>query len=136
MKTIESNLKPGVIEAHHFEIGDLYFFENIVISEIHEGKHLCLDTAIDYLNAISRFYGHKKPFGYISNRINSFSIEALEFPDFISMLKNLKAFSTITYKNIDDRTADLERQFCPIPYSKSNSLYDGFINLNKKILNE
>ena len=135
MKTIESNLRPGIIEAHNFIIGNLYLFENIAVSEIHEGKHLCLETANDYLSAISKFYGNKKSFGYISNRINSFSIEALEFPEFIAFLKNLKAFSTITYKNIDDMTSDIERQFCPIPYEKYDSLYDGFICMNKKLSN-
>lgn len=134
MKTIESNLKSRIIEAQHFEMGDLYFFENLVISEIHEGKHLCLETANDYLIAISEFYGDKKPFGYISNRVNSFSIEALDFPVFIDILENLKEFLTITYKNADEMNAGVEKLFCPITYEKSNSLHDGFISVNQKIL--
>lgn len=134
MKTIESNLRPGIVESYNFKIGNLYLFENIAISEIHEGKHLTLEAIDDYLIAISEFYGNKKSFGYISNRINSFSIEAIQFPKFVNVLKNLKTFSTIVYKNINVMTVDIEKQFCPIPYEKSNSLYDAFISINKKIL--
>ncbi|WP_299887975.1 hypothetical protein [uncultured Lacinutrix sp.] len=136
MKLRDSELFRDSIESYQLEIGNLYLFENIAISEINEGKHLCVDTADDYVSILSDFYGTAKPFAYISNRVNSFSIAAIDFPKFVNVLKNLKAFSTVSYRRFDEMNIQVEKQFCKLPYKKFKSLIDAYKIMNDYIIND
>ncbi len=130
MTFINSQLKEKVIISHEVKIGKLYFLENIVFSEIKEGKHLSIKSANEYLSLISEFYGSTKPFGYVSNRINTFSIEALDFPKFTNILKNLKVFVAVSYSHFDKMNMEIERQFCKVPYHGAENIIESYNYVN------
>jgi len=136
MKLIDSNLKDEVLKSYNFALGNLYLMENVAISEINEGRHMSVNSADDYLYALSEFYGEEKKFGYISNRINSFSVEALDFRKFTDILKNLKVFYTVAYKHQDEINVDIEKKFCNIPYKGWSSLNEAYDHLNEYIKNK
>ncbi len=125
-----SKLKEMAIVSHELEIGRLHFLENMVFSEIKEGKHLSLKTANEYLSLIAEFYGSTNSFGFVSNRINTFSIEALDFPKFTNILKNLKVYVAISYTHFDRMNIEIERQFCKIPYLGFETIIDAYNYVN------
>ncbi len=136
MQFKNSPLEKMTIISHESEIGNLYFIENMVFSEIKEGKHLSLKTAYDYLNVISNFYGDTKPFGYVSNRINKFSIEALDYPKFTKLLKNLKVYAAINYTHFNKMNMEIEKQFCKIPYRGFENIIDSYNYVNNYLNND
>ena len=133
MRFLDSDLQNKTIKVYNFELGNLYLLENIVISEINEGQHISANNTDEYLAAISDFFGKEKAFGYISNRINSFSVQALDFKKLTNSLKNLKIFTTVTYKKHNDINTSIEQNFCDIPYIKHNSLINAYKYLNEYI---
>ena len=56
MKVTESPLYNLVLETHKLDIGILYFFKNVVISEINDGVHIDLDMSDESFDAISSLF--------------------------------------------------------------------------------
>jgi len=130
MAFINSQLKQKIISSHDLEIGRLHFLENMVISEIREGKHLSFKSGNSYLKLISDFYGKQKPYGFISNRVNTFSIEALDFPKFTTILTNLKVYAAIGYTHFDKMNMDIEKQFCKVHYRDFDTIKESYNYIN------
>jgi len=131
MTLIESQLKQKIITSKDSKIGTLHFLENMVISEIKEGMHLSFKSSYNYLRQIADFYGDNKPYGFISNRVNTFSIEALDFPKFINILTHLKVYAAISYSHFDKMNMEIERQFCRVHYKDFETIMDSYHYVNK-----
>lgn len=133
MKIIESELNKNVIVSHKIDIGYLHFFESFVVSEINEGRHFCYDSSYDHLSLISDFYGTEQPFGYISNRVNTFSTEAIDLPKLLKSLNNLVLISVVVYTHFDSINIDLEKKFCQVPYKGFDNLIESYNYTNNFI---
>ncbi|RAJ16290.1 hypothetical protein [Olleya aquimaris] len=136
MNIIDSVIFNHVIKEQTFEIGQLYFFEHLILIQINDGMHVSIDTAQDCFKAIYDFYGTEKPFGYISNRINEYSIEVLDYPKHNSLFPNLKMYGVIGYSQINEMNFNIERQFCDIPYIEFKNLNDAYTYVNNYVLNK
>ncbi len=83
------------IEKHEFctlTIGDRF-----IIDEMKEGSDIHLDTVSRIINlANSHFKGER--WGYISNRINSYSLQPLVYRQASEFEKNMIAFAAVTNK--------------------------------------
>ncbi|WP_299887978.1 hypothetical protein [uncultured Lacinutrix sp.] len=135
MKIIESPLYNLVLETHNLDIGIFYFFNNIIISEIKEGVHIDLKNSKSFFETTNKFY-QDRPFVYISNRINKFSISPLDFAKFSFELNNVKAYSAIVYNSFFDKmNAEIEKRFSHIPFYIAINLEDAF-NWSNNIVND
>lgn len=135
MKLISSKLYDSVIETHHLKIGTFYFFDNLVIAEINEGMHIDLESSKDFFIIANEFFANGKPFGYISNRINHFSVSPIDFANYSLKLENIKAFCAITYNNYYDKmNVEIERRFYTKPFYCTNEIEDA-VNWSNNIIN-
>jgi len=107
----------------------------MVIAEINEGVHIDLKSSQEFFKIANAFYANNKPFGYISNRINHFSVSPLDFANYSSKLENIKAFCAITYDNYYDKmNVEIERRFYTKPFYSTNEIEDA-INWTNNIVN-
>lgn len=93
--------------------GYLYCFENFYISEFDEGIKLCYENNRDYLEIVALYF-KDRPFGYISNRVNSYSMDLTGCDKFLEYHKNVIAKAVVTYTENSSRFLELENYFCPI----------------------
>lgn len=142
MKFINSNLSNQVLESHTVKSGKLYFLKNIVVAEFNEGVHIDFNSSQEYIGLILDFYGDERPFGYICNRINDFSISPLDYPKFNRALNNLSIYGIVFNNRFDRINFNIEKRFCDKPYKGYNDLYTAFnqvsifVNNTKKELIE
>jgi len=125
-----------VLESFKTDMGNVHFFENLIISEVNEGKHFSFKNGKDYVDLMLDFYGTSKPIGYISNRMHQFSVNPLDFDKFFDTLPNLKCMTTVYYNAYNLKNIDIERQFCKIPYYKFEDVNKAYDYINTLILNK
>lgn len=126
MKLINSKLSSHIIESHTVKSGKLFFLKDIVVAEFNEGVHIDFKSSQDYISLIVNFYGDDRPFGYICNRINNFSISPLDYPKFNRALSNLTMYGIVFNNHFDRRNFNIEKRFCDKPYKGFNELYTAF----------
>ncbi|WGD34371.1 hypothetical protein [Olleya sp. YS] len=136
MNIIDSDIFNYVIKRQTFSLGELYFFENLVVAQVNEGMHVGIDTAQDCFKAIYDFFGNDKSFGYISNRINKYSIEVLDYPKHSTLFPNLKMYGVIGYSHFTEMSIDIERQFCKMPFIEFENINEAYTYTNKYILSK
>lgn len=124
MKTRHSKIFDQIIETKRITLGELHFFENFVIAEFDEGIHVDFNSAIRDINVIKNFYGEEKPFGFISNRVNSYSFTPIDSDKFKNVMKNLSAYSVVSYSEASQMNANIEKSFCKEKDICFNNLYD------------
>ncbi len=134
MNIKDSNIYTQVIKEHNSVLGDLYFFKNLVVAQINEGVHVSIENAQSCYNAIYDFYGSVKDFGLISNRINTYSIEALDYPKQNILFPNLIHYTVIGYTQFDKMNIIIEKQFCKVPYVGFKNLIEAFNYTNSFII--
>jgi len=135
MKLVSSKLCDNVIEIHHLKIGTFYFFDNLVIAEIHEGIHIDFKSSQEFFRIAKVFFSNEKPFGFISNRINNFSVSPLDFANYNLKLENIKAFCAITYGNYYDKmNIEIEKRFYTEPFYSTNEIEDA-VNWTTSMIN-
>ncbi|WP_452224676.1 hypothetical protein [Lacinutrix chionoecetis] len=132
MKVKDSDFFCDVIESHKFDIGKLYLFKHLAITEIKEGEHFCYESAYNLIMTIKDFYCNKS-FGYLSNRINSYSIQALDYSKLTRAVGNLELFAVVSYKYNDAINMRIEQQFCEMPYKNFDSLKSAYNQINSYI---
>lgn len=136
MKVLESKLRSQLLKTEILPFGELHFFKNVIISEINNGAHIDADKYIDLIILLAEFYGTEKSFGFISNRVNNYSISPVEISK-INTLDNISASSTITYSDSDTKTAKFEHSFCKIKLKNNFSdLYLGYNWVNELVTNK
>ena len=126
MKILKSNISDKILEYHSVKHGQFYFLENLVVAEIKEGVHIDFNNSFEFLNLIIEFYGTEKPFGYICNRINNFSISPLDYPKFNESMPNLAMFGIVHNNHFDRMNYEIEKRFCTKPYKSYSDLYSAY----------
>jgi len=126
MKLINSKLSGHIIESHTVKSGKLYFLKDIVVAEFNEGVHIDFNSSQDYTSLIIDFYGNDRPFGYICNRLNDFSISPLDYPKFNKALSNLAMYGIVFNNHFDRISYNIEKRFCNKPYKGYNDIYTAF----------
>lgn len=126
MKLIDSKLYSHIIESHKIKLGYIYFFKDVVVVEFNEGVHLDFNVSQEYIGLITDFYGQERPFGYISNRVNDFSISPLDYPKFNRALNNLAMYGIVNNNHFDRINYNIEKRFCDKPYKGYSDLYTAF----------
>lgn len=124
MKIIDSELYNEIVEKHKLNIGDFYFFKDIIIAEINEGVHLDINNCKAIIKITNQFY-KGKPFGHISNRVNQYSVSPLDYENYSNELNSVTCFSTvISNSHFNEMSAEIEKHFIKKPYNISNNIED------------
>lgn len=115
------------IHLEHEEIklpfGNFYFFEDFVVSELNEGVHFDWLKVKILSNLMISHYGKKKrKLVYISNRVNSYSIEPQSWLKFDKKYNLFIASGIIAYDNRGGLSVVLERLFSKESIKRFRSL--------------
>lgn len=125
MDTI-ADLKQKPLVEHKIDLGRFVFYENVSIAEISEGTHVTFEKVSDMLRIAEDVYGNDTPFVYISNRINSYSIDPLGYYEAIKLFPNLKAYAIVSQNKQRRMLAVLEKLFIKKPIRVFNNLENAF----------
>lgn len=104
------------------EIGTIYFYDNILVMEGKENAVFCIKTGLSILLKVIKIVGIK-PVVYISNRINSYSVDPNDYK-YLEMIPNLQGIATVSYNNFTKNSATLEQKFFKKPFRDFESLDD------------
>jgi len=95
-------------DIYTFENGKLYLYNDLIIGEINEGVHVTIDVMLSFFHFFLENYN--VPFGYISYRKNSYSID----PQVYKILpKNdlLKGIAVVSDQKFSSLNAHVEKSF-------------------------
>ena len=112
-------LKHSKIE---FSFGTYFFFDNFVISELNEGIHFDWQKIEEVIFTIVEYYGDDFKIGYISNRVNSYSINPQLWVDFYNEYDFIVAGAVVAYNDFNYMNATLEKHFSKNSIKRCNSL--------------
>jgi hypothetical protein len=92
------------------KLGSIYLFDDYIITEFNEGVDVNFENFREVTEIINIHFG-SKPFGFIANRLNSYSIDLSDSTKFNSNLPNLKAYAVVVYNSITERVFEIENHF-------------------------
>ena len=92
------------------KLGSVYLFDNYVITHFNEGVDINYDNFREVGLAIKNHF-KEKPFGYIANRENSYSINLNDANLFNDAFPNLKAYAIVVYNSLTQRIFEIENHF-------------------------
>ena len=94
-----------------FSFGNFFLFDNFIISEIDEGIHFDWDKIQEVVGMLYDNFGKELRIGYISNRINSYSIDPQNWVDFQEQHGFIVASAIISYSEFAYMNATIEKRF-------------------------
>lgn len=98
----------------HFKLekpfGNFYLCERFFIAELHEGVHFDWNMIKTVMNDVLDFYGDNKKLGYISNRVNSYSMNPHHWNKVYKTYGVIQASAIVFYNDIVLMNAALESQ--------------------------
>jgi hypothetical protein len=102
--------------------GTLYFFDYFCISEINEGVHLGLDECQEILISLVDYYGDNLKIAFISNRINSYSVEPRLWMNFQKDYEFIVANAIISYNDFSYMNSTIEKRFSQNSLKRCHSI--------------
>ncbi|TJY34679.1 hypothetical protein [Pontimicrobium aquaticum] len=96
--------------SYNFPWGDLYFYENFIISEISEGSVIGESQFMEAMNLTNDYFGVEKPYGLISNKVNSYSINLPELIPIARKFGNLRLNAVVLYSGIGYENFEIEKR--------------------------
>ncbi|HAI16800.1 MULTISPECIES: hypothetical protein [Xanthomarina] len=105
-----------------FSFGTFFFLEKIIISELNEGIHFDWGKIEQVISAIGEHYGDQFEVGFISNRINSYSIEPQLWIDFYKEYNFIVASAVVAYNKFNYKNATLEKHFSKTSIKRCQTL--------------
>lgn len=104
------NLKNKTFLTRSTNLGEVYLFDNYIITNFNEG------VDIDYANFnevrdIIKNHFEERPFGFIADRKNSYSINLNDANRFNISFPNLKAYAIVVYNSLTERVFEIENRF-------------------------
>lgn len=121
MYVSDSTIPYKLEDVYVFDYGTFYFFENFIISEINEGVLFDWELAKEVIDVALNYYGENPRIGYISNRVNSYSLKPQDWLKFFGARHTLTSFAIVDPKS--QSSTLLEKLFF-------RSLIQKFDNLN------
>ena len=122
MSTLESPIYQNIIHQKTISLGNLFFFENFMVAEFNEGVEIDYDNFGEVRALMHEYFGDEN-FGFISNRINSYSIVITDAPKF-NECQTLKAYATVTYSLFAEKVFNVENYFFNFNKQNFHSLED------------
>ncbi|BAO77603.1 hypothetical protein [Winogradskyella sp. PG-2] len=92
------------------KLGSVYLFENYIVTEFKEGVDINFENFKEVAEIINRQFSNR-PFGFIANRLNSYSIDLTDAKKFNTHFPNLKAYAIVVYNALTQRVFEIENHF-------------------------
>jgi len=112
MNTNPPHLFPEAVtlqKVFEMDIGTAYFYNNIVVVEAKEGVTISYQTGFAFLVKGLQYLG-TKPWVYIANRINSYSVNPNDYK-YLEKIPTLKGIAIVTPTELGKKNAALEANF-------------------------
>ncbi|WP_194767420.1 hypothetical protein [Tamlana sp. I1] len=91
--------------------GDFFLCENFIIAEIHTGVHFDWQKIGMAAKEIIAHYGLDSKVGYISNRVNSYSVDPQDWANISNNSNQLIGTAIVYYNHMTELNAQLEKRF-------------------------
>ena len=133
MKVLDSPIANQVEATYCLEVGDFHFFKNLVVAEFKQGAYVSFE---DYKEAYELCLDifNNTPFGFISNRVNSYSINLVDAQEHRKKLKLLHTYAIVTYSHNSKRMLVVEDHYFNLKRKRFNAFIDAFNWVNKKVV--
>lgn len=102
------SLNPYKLEM---SFGNFYLCEKFFISELNEGIHFDWIKIEEVMSELIKFYGKDAKFGYIPNRINSYSVNPQYWDKVDKKYNMIVASAIVFYSTMTMMNATLEKHF-------------------------
>ncbi len=100
----------GHVKKYDLDFGKVFFYENYLIIEVAEG--ICFDyEKAKEISLLTNLHFGNQPFGYISHRVNSYSLEPTGYMKMEVIFPHLKVFSAVTYTKFQKSGISVENMF-------------------------
>ncbi len=132
----QTNLKLEILKELNYAFGDVFIFNGFVISEIKSGiKFNWKDHASQIVGDVSCFLGTDgQDVIYISNRINSYAVVAIDWLNFFKRNYFLKGYYVVSERPNSKLNLMVESLFFKHKIKSFNSLYTAVNWAQKKEL--
>ncbi|HLV15257.1 MAG TPA: hypothetical protein VKY41_08760 [Xanthomarina sp.] len=108
-----------------FSFGNFFFLDNFIISEVNEGVHFSWDKIEMVISAIAEHYGDDFKVAFLSNKINSYSIEPQLWIEFYNEYNFIIASALVTYNELSYKNATMEKHFSKKSVKRCTNLDEG-----------
>lgn len=99
-----------VVKIYDLTIGKVFFYENYLVIEVAEGMSFNHEKAKE-LSVLTNLHFENRPFGYISNRIHSYSLDPMDYTKIWEVFPNLKSFAIVAYNDLQKTSIRVEKMF-------------------------
>lgn len=97
MKVLDSSLKNHILKIINLEQGPVYIFDQFIITEFNEGITVDEDCFLRLYQIVDNLGSEKEYFGFISNRTNSYAIDAQAFKKALPYTNRFYTSAFVTY---------------------------------------
>lgn len=133
MNIKETPLGKEAISIVETKFGNLYFFDNFLITEIYEGVVMGEKEFTKVFDLCMDYYGSEKPFGIVSHRLYPYSVNVFELIPIADKFKSVVANAVVAYTDLSLKNFELEKQLLKFKGKFFNNL-DSAIDWIKKEL--
>ena len=109
-----------MIKTLNFEFGEIRVFKSFVVVVMKEGITVKPEYNQDLID-ISEEYFKDRPFGYITYRKNSYSVDPMIYLK-TSKIENLIAFAVVSEDGLRSSNLEIEKRFLKKPLKHFNNL--------------
>lgn len=120
-------IKSRPIAEQHLEIGSFRFYPNIIVGEFTEGVHVTKVNALVTFQLAQKIYGDGRPFIYISNRLNSYSMDPVGCGAVVGMFQDIRGIAIVSKNKYRRMLAALEKRFIKKPMAVFHTLDDALV---------
>ncbi|MDN3493984.1 hypothetical protein [Winogradskyella bathintestinalis] len=123
-----------MIKHYNLKDAEIYLFDHYIINQIREG--VTIEAPHDKeLNEIVQEHFSGRDIVYISNRVNSYTVDPLIYKK-VEDIPNILAIAIVPKNHLMRRNAEYERQFYDNPFEIFDTINDAIIWANKLTLPE
>ncbi|MEP3837058.1 MAG: hypothetical protein ABJM36_05395 [Algibacter sp.] len=125
-----------VLKEFNYAFADIFIFKNFVVSEVKEDVDFSWDEhAQKIVEDVFGFTGgNGGELVFISNRINSYSVLAIDWLKFFKQSYNLKAYCIVSQNRSGILNTMIEKLFYPKNIKHFNSIYEALNFVEKRLM--
>ncbi len=129
----ESPLASDAISIVQTKFGNLYFFDNYLITEMFEGMVVGKKEFTKIFNLCLDVYGENKPFGIVSHRLYPYSVNLFELIPISNKFESVIANAVVAYTDISLKNFELEKQLLKFRGKFFNNLDSSIAWIKKEV---
>ncbi len=99
-----------LVKSYTLTVGKALFYKNYLVIEVAEGAFFDFEKAKE-LSLLTKLHFKNEPFGYISNRIHSYSLQPTDYMRIKEVFPNIKVFAVVTYSKMQKASISVENMF-------------------------